>query len=141
MHPGSNLELEVQGHSPDSNAAFAVCVLEGVYPNRRAVTACTVLCRRDKLARVLMHGSELPQAFEALISCIHTLCQQVRFSNSKPAVCCTPHPLLCQLQGGWVSCRQVPHLQGLQASCATVYRQPDGVDSGRLLNDRWPSSP
>jgi hypothetical protein len=59
-----------------------------------------VLCCRDKLARVLMHASKLPEAFEALISCMNTLCQEVRISKLKPAMCSHHTRRFCQLQGG-----------------------------------------
>lgn len=37
-----------------------------------------LLSCRDKLARVLLHGSKLLDAFDAVLSCISHLCQQVR---------------------------------------------------------------
>jgi hypothetical protein len=43
------------------------------------LTPCLLLLLscRDKLARVLLHGSKLLDAFDAVLSCISRLCQQV----------------------------------------------------------------
>lgn len=43
---------------------------------------CTCYFCRDKLARVLLHGSKLLDGFDAVLSCISKLCQEVCYASS-----------------------------------------------------------